>query len=408
MAAFEGPLFQLNRLPKHVRAVADRTTPIPTLAQQAGRMRASHPDMVRGDIGQVVGVMPENEILHGPPVGLTPLRVALAELANRTFGLAGAWPSLPAGLAAEHLVVTTGAAEALSLCFECFGSDRKVGVPRGHWSNYDNGIALARGEAVVVDFFDERDQFAADALARQLTEQQVSAVVANFPCNPTGAILNREETEQLANVARDSDVVLIADEVYARLRYDDGTPQSLLRYAPGHTISIGSASKEYLMPGGRIGYLMSVNPDLTDRVMRKLVRARTASPNVMAQNKLLQHLETDLVAMRGNEPPVLIERIRQVMRRRRDALVAKLSAMEMPTWGRPPAGTIFLVAKLPPWWPGDDSSFCQRAIEQGLFSGIPGSAFGLPGTVRLSFGAMTEQDIERLPERITELRDSLS
>ena len=400
-----GPLFRLEQvLPSHVRAVADRATPIPTLAQAAKQQRAEHTEMVRADIGQVVGVKPKDEILYGPPVGLTPLRQALAELNNRSFSLPGAWPDKPAGLAAANVVVCTGAAEALSLCFECFGSDRTVGVPRGHWSNYDNAIALSRGQLRQIDFFDDRGRFSAAALQKQLQAQKLHALVANFPCNPTGAVLDAEETAKLAAVIRDTDIVLIADEVYARLRYDGVPPQSLLRDAPGHTVSIGSASKEYLMPGGRVGYLLSANADLTDRVMRKLVRARTASPNVMAQQKLLQHLHGDLAAMRDGHPPLLIERIRSTMQRRRDSLVEQLRSVDMPPLGRRPDGTIFLIASLPPWWKHDDNAFCEQAIALGLFSAIPGSAFGLTGAVRFSFGAMTDDDIRRLPSRIALFR----
>jgi aminotransferase len=392
-----GPLTDSARLPPHVLRIAERDTPIPTIALAAQERQKAEPRLVRADIGQVAGVAPELEVLYGPPVGLDPLRAAIAELYRRSFGLGDE-------IGAKNVAITTGAAEALSLAFACYGADRDVGLPRGHWENYSNGVDMARGRVHIVDYFDAAARFDAAALAAQIRAHGISTLVANFPCNPTGAVLDAAETEALARVAIDTDVVLIADEVYARLRFD-GAPQSLLRWAPEHVLSIGSASKEYLLPGGRMGYLVSAQVDLVDRVFRRLIRANTASPNVLGQRRLLELVERDLEDMRAGKPPGLIARVTAVMKERRDALVEALLRHGMPPYGRRPEGTIFLMAQLPAWWPGDDdAAFAGAALANGCLSCIPGSAFGLPGTVRLSFGAMTEADIGRLDERLATLR----
>jgi aspartate aminotransferase len=394
------PLEDLDRvLPPHVLAVARRDTPIPTLAERAKATQERHPELVRADIGQVIGVDPALEVLYGPPVGLEPLRAAVAELYRHSFGLED--------LVAGNVAICSGAAEGLALAFACFGSDRDVGLPRGHWENYRNGVDLARGRAHVVDFFDAAGRFDPQALARQIGALNLAALVANFPCNPTGAVLNAEETAQLARVAVDTSVVLIADEVYARLRYDGQPPQSLLAYAPGHAVSIGSASKEYLLPGGRIGYLVSTQRDLIDRVFRRLIRANTASPNVLGQQRLLALLERDLEDVRAGRPPGLIERIRTAMKERRDALLEVLARHGLPHHGRRPEGTIFLMAQLPPWFEGDDVAFANAALDAHCFSCIPGSAFGLPGCVRLSFGATRLDDIARLDTQLARWRGTL-
>ncbi len=391
------PLDRLESLlPAHVLAVAGRDTPIPTIAQRAKEMALERPELVRADIGQVVGVAPELEVLYGPPVGLEPLRAAVAELYRRSFGLDGLEPA--------NVAICTGAAEGLSLAFACFGHERDVGLPRGHWENYQNGVELARGRAHVVDFFDTSGRFDPAGLSRQIRDRGLAALVANFPCNPTGAVLTAEETARLAEVAIDTGVVLIADEVYARLRYDDTPPQSLLKHAPRHVVSIGSASKEYLLPGGRVGYLVSYSVELVDRVFRRLIRANTASPNVLGQERLLALLGADLDDLRAGRPAGLIERIRVEMRRRRDAMLDTLARHQMPHHGRRPEGTIFLMAALPPWFEGDDTAFASAALEAGCMSCIPGSAFGLPGCVRLSFGATTLQDIARLDVALTRWR----
>ena len=74
-------------LDEHVRRVATRTTPIPTIAARAKAVQTDAPDLVRADIGQIVGVDPQTEVLYGPPVGLESLRAAIAELYTRSFSL---------------------------------------------------------------------------------------------------------------------------------------------------------------------------------------------------------------------------------------------------------------------------------------------------------------------------------
>lgn len=396
------PLDRVDELlDEHTRRVARRQTPIPTIAERAKAAAAQHPRLVRADIGQIAGVDERLEVLYGPPVGITPLREAVAELYTRSFRLSPA-------LQARNVTICTGAAEGLSLLFRCFGSGRRVGLPRGHWENYTNAVELAGGEAVVIDFFDEAGNLDVEGLRATIRDDELSALVANFPNNPTGAVLDEAETEALAQLAIDEDIVLIADEVYARLRYDGVAPQSLLAHAPGHAVSIGSASKEYLVPGSRIGFVVSARPDLTDRVLRKLVRANTASPNVLGQEQVLAMMSDDLQDMRQGAPPRLGTTIREAMQQRRDALVEVLARHQMLPVGRPghrSEGTIFLMAGLPPWWSGDDLSFVDQGIDRGLFSAIPGSAFGLDGSVRFSFGAMDLATIARLDDNLAAMRN---
>ena len=393
-----GPLARVDQLlPAHIRRVTERDTPIPTIAQRAADAQQAGADLVRCDIGQIVGVHPEYEVLYGPPVGLAELRSAVAELYNTSFALASP-------LRRDHVAICTGAAEALSILFRCFAHDKNVGLPRGHWENYQNGVDMGDGRAHLVDFFDADGVFAPERVAAQIRELDLRVLVSNFPCNPTGAVLDARETEALADVAKDTGVVLIADEVYARLRYDGVPPQTLLAFAPDHVISLGSASKEYLLPGARVGYVVSAHTDVTDRVLRRLIRASSASPNVLGQQALLARIGPDLEDLRGGRAPRLLTSIRDEMKSRRDALLAVLRKHEMAPTGRSPEGTIFLMANLPAWWEGDDTSFCDHALTGGFFSSIPGSAFALPGTFRLSFGALSVADIAKLDQKLTAMR----
>jgi ornithine--oxo-acid transaminase len=389
-------------LPKHIRQVVERRTPIPSIAGRAKAMQAENPNLVRADIGQISGLDPELEELYGPPVGLQELRSMVAEAHNLTHDLEG-----DAALGPENVCITTGAAEGLALLFQAFAENKVVGLPRGHWSNYRNGVEVAGGQCVVVDYFDGGGDLDLDGLADAVRRENIEVLVANFPCNPTGAVLSRAEGEALAGAMQDMGVLCIADEVYEELRYDDHPPVSLLNYAPEHVVRVSSASKQYLLPGARVGYVSSRSADLTDKVLRKLVRANTASPNVLGQRRLMELLGPDLEDRRAGKAPQLLTRVRDAMKARRDSLLEVLDEFEMPCMGRPghrPEGTIFLMAGVPSWFDGDDAGFADAALDAGAVSVVPGSAFGIPSSVRFSYGGMTVEQIAQLRENLAALR----
>lgn len=406
------PSAPLDRLPEILPAailgVVNRETPIPTIAARAAALRQQFPALVRADIGQISGVDPALEVYYGPPVGTDELRAVVAETWNRVFGWQdGALPGLPSGLSAKHVAVCTGAAEALSLLFRCFAHGKKVGLPRGFWENYVNGVELGGGTPVILDFFAADGRLDIEGLRREIRAQEIAVLVVNFPSNPTGAVLSAEENAQLGKLIEEEDLIAIADEVYGRLRYDGAAPVSLLSAAPGHAVVIGSASKEYLIPGGRVGYLLSTRADFTDRVLRRLIRANTASPNVLGQKQLHALMSRDLDDLRQGREAGLLGTIRDEMGRRLARLLGLLARHGFGTVGRPqhaPAGTIFLMAGLPAWWHGTEAEFAERALEEGCVSVVPGVAFGLSGCVRISFGGLTLAQLDQLDQNLAAFR----
>jgi len=395
----------LDLLPEHVAAVVERPASIPAIAGKAKTKAAQTPGMVRADLGQIVGVNPQQELLYGPPVGLEPLRQALADLYTSTYTLAGV-DGLDQGLEAANIAITTGAAEGLSLLFRAFAYQKTVGIPRGYWGNYINGVTLAQGSTTVVDYFDQDGALNVDGLSQQIRAEGIGILVANFPSNPTGAVLSPDEAAKLGALARDTDVLIIADEVYSRLRFDGQKPVSLLPYAPERTVVVSSASKEYLLPGARVGWVVSTRKDLSDKMLRKLIRANTASPNVPGQELVLALVQQELGEIQAGGSPQQIQGIRQALGQRKDALLAVLAKHGMDPVGRPnhaANGTIFLMASLPSWWTGSDLEFAHHVIDSGHFSVIHGAAFGLPGAVRFAFGSMPLDDIKALNEHLTKL-----
>lgn len=392
----------VDLLPADVRAVVDRPSAIPLISGRAGKIRAGKPDFVRGDIGQILGVDPDAEIPYGAPAGLDELRTCVAETWNVAMGI-------DPPLAKENVACVNGAAEGISILLRCFAHGRNVGIPRGFWENYTNGVELGGGTSVMVNYFDASGRLDLDGLRREIDRHELAVLLANFPANPTGAVLDEGEARDLAEMVREAGILMIADEVYTRLRYDGQAANSLLAHGRGHVVVVYSASKEYLIPGARTGFVLSPEPDLTDRVVRKLVRASAGSPNVLGQRLALERLSADLADLKAGRAPSFVTRVRDTMRKRRDALLGVLERHGIETVGRAgtkPEGTIFLMAALPDWWKGDDEAFCERALELELFSAVPGSAFGLERCVRFSYGSLTDAQAATLDEALAVMRSA--
>ena len=389
-----------------IRRTLETPPVIPEIAMRAKVAAAAHPDFIRGDQGQVVGVRPELEIYYGPSSGLPELRHAVARFWTLAYGLTGR-PGIPqGGLTSDHVAVVSGATEGLAILMRLLASGHRVAVQRWFWGNYRNLIAHAGGEPVVVDLFTTDGHLAVNALRAAVQTHQVRVLIINLPANPTGDVLEDSELHELAELARRHDMVIVADEVYNWIRYD-GTPRSFLAFAPERTVVVGAASKEYLIPGARTGYLIGCDSVLTNEWLPRMIRATSSSPNVLGQRATLDMLAGDVADLEAGRPPRLLLAIRDELQRRRDRMAL---ALERTGWtlltrhGEVPRGGISMFARLPDHLE-DDRAYLDCALELGLFSAIPGSAFGAPGCVRFGYAGMTVEQIDRLETHLQTVAD---
>jgi aspartate/methionine/tyrosine aminotransferase len=208
----------------------------------------------------------------------------------------------------------------------------------------------------------------------------------------------------LADLARERDLVLISDEVYNWMRYDD-RPRSLLAFAPERTIVVGAASKEYLVPGARTGFILCADETFSDQWMPRIIRATSSSPNVLGQRASLEMIAADVEDLEAGRMPRFLGAIKAELRRRRDRMAEVLHAAGFTIGGRLsdiPVGGICMLGRLPEGL-NDDASFLRTAMDRGLFSAIPGSAFGAPGYIRFGYAGIPLADIERLGAHLREV-----
>ncbi len=405
------PILRLawEAMPQAMRHTVTSAPVIPQIAARAKKAAAEHPGFVRGDQGQVVGVMPDREVYYGPSSGLPDLRRLVARFWTLAYDLSGRDGLPEKGLEAEHVAIVSGATEGIAILMRLLAPDRDVGVQRFCWGNYRNIIAHAGGEAVTLDFFAPDGSLDVNGLAAAIEASNIQTLLVNFPANPTGDVLSDDELAALADLARERDLVLVSDEVYNWIRYDD-TPRTLLTFAPERTLVVGAASKEYLIPGARTGYVLSADTTFGGEWMPRLIRSTSSSPNVLGQRLAMEMLEADVVDLEAGRAPTVLSIIKEELRSRRDAMVEVLRSTGFKIESRHgglPLGGIALLARLPEGLE-DDEAIIDAAIDMGRFSAIPGSAFGAPSCIRFGYAGIPLEGIERLAAALPEVLDAVS
>jgi aspartate/methionine/tyrosine aminotransferase len=213
------------------------------------------------------------------------------------------------------------------------------------------------------------------------------------PSNPTGAVYTRKQIEALAEVCVEKDLLVVSDDIYRQLVYSDAAYHSIAAVGPDiakRTILVDGASKTYAMTGWRIGYTAGPLPLI--KAMAKIQGQSTSNPAHIAQIAAL-------AALTG--PQDCVAEMRAAFDQRRIAMVKLLRAIPGVSC-REPKGAFYAfpdvsayVGKKSPegHMLDDDVALCDWLVEIGKVAVVPGSGFGAPGFVRLSY-ACSMQDIE--------------
>jgi aspartate aminotransferase len=267
-------------------------------------------------------------IAYGPASGMAACREAAAAYTSR-------WSP---GLGPEHVAITAGGSEALLFAFTtvCDPGD-EILVPEPYYTNY-NGFATVAGATVRGIRTRIEDNFAipADAELDRLVTERTKAIVLNTPGNPTGVVYSRAEMERVVGWAKRRNLFVIADEVYRRIWFDQ-EPASALQVpgAEDHVIMVDSMSKTWSACGIRIGWLVSRNGEVMEKVER-LGQARLG-PQPLAQESAMAAFSL---------PEGYYEEVRHIWRDRVHALYDALSGLGVVDVPRP-SGAFYLMNRLP-------------------------------------------------------------
>ena len=291
-----------------------------------------------------------------------------------------------------EVIVTNGGMGAYSLLMQVLlepGDHVLIQDPQ--YLNFATSIRYCGGVAVPVPTTAE-DGFCmrAEDIRRLYVPGKTKALIVNSPNNPTGEVIPRDRLEAIADVARELDLLVISDEVYGRLLYEDAEPLSIAAF-PGmkeRTIVLNSFSKAYAMTGWRIGY--AAGPQgIIDR-MTKVQEYFNSCINTSAQ----------LAAAYALEHPELTEELKDSFRERRTIALAGMDAIPGMRTNRP-KGAFYLFPDIRAF--GMDSvTFCNRLLDEAGVVCIPGNAFGEAGEGFIRVSYTTEKD--KLVEALERLK----
>ena len=401
----------LNRMrdfmPEGIRKTISSEPIIPVIAAKAKIIAAQNPDFIRSDQGQVIGIFPEKEIYYGPSSGLEELRQLIARFWTYAYRLKNKPNIPPDGLDKRHVAIVSGATEGLSIVFHLLAYKQNVGLMHLHWSNYQGIIRNAGGNPMAFNLFDKDYKPDFDTLEEKIDKNNISCLLINFPNNPSGDVLLDEELKSLADLARRKNLILISDEVYNFIRYK-GQPQSMLSFAPERTVVVSSASKEYLIPGARVGYVIAAEEEFTNSWMPKMIRSFSSSPNTLGQTLLIDILKEEIQDFKNGIPPRMISRIKEEIEERCAMIISILQDKGFSLAGRDrdfPSGAISVLARLPEDLGVDDVTFVDKAMELEKFSAVPASVFGAPNCIRIGYAGMPREAIKRFAQNLQDVLD---
>ena len=405
----ESPLLRLTKayIPEGIQETLSSDPIIPAIAAKAKKIVLENPAFVRSDQGQIIGVYPDKEIYYGPSSGLEELRDLVGQFWTYAYSLKEK-PGIPErGLDHKNVAIVSGATEGLSIVMHLIASGQNVGLMPLYWSNYKGIIRNAGGNPVVIEIFNDDYDVDFDQIKRTIEEKKITSILINFPNNPSGDVLTEDELSKLAALAEETDLIIVSDEVYNFVRYK-GMPQSMLGFAPERTVVVSSASKEYLIPGARVGYVIAAEETFTNDWMPKMIRSFSSSPNILGQQLLVSLLQGEIEDFKNGRQPQLITSIKKELKTRCELILSVLKEKGFTLAGRDadfPSGAISVLVRLPEDIKADDTAFIQKALELKKFSAVPGSVFGAPRCIRFGYAGMTRETIQRFGQNLQDVVD---
>lgn len=315
-----------------------------------------------------IGSLEKGKTWYTANAGLLRLREAIAGYTMRHIGVAYEPKT--------EVLVTVGGSEAIDLCLRalvCPGDE--VLIPQPSFVCYEPLTVMAGGTAVpIVTKAEDGFRLTAEALRAALTPK-TKLLILPYPNNPTGGVMRKEHLEAIAAVLRDTDVMVLSDEIYGGLTYGFA-PHVSIASLPGmreRTVLVDGFSKSFAMTGWRLGYACAPAPVM--KPMVKLHQFALMCAPTTAQYAAVEAMEN------GDED---VERMRADYDVRRRFIVDELNKMGLTCFEPEGAFYVFPSVKKTGM---DSDTFCESLLREKRVAVVPGTAFGDcgEGYVRISY-----------------------
>lgn len=322
--------------------------------------------------------------------GLIELRTEVANYLNRTQGITYD--------PAHEIIITVGGSEAIDLGIRSLiDPGDEVLVVEPSFVCYAPIVELTGGVAVPIETkVEDKFKLTAKALREKITDK-TKLLILPFPNNPTGGVMTKSDLEEIAEVLRDTNIMVLSDEIYAELTYT-GEPHCSIASLPGmqeRTLLVNGFSKAYAMTGWRMGYMAGPAP-IVAQMLKVHQYAIMCSPTV-SQYAAVEALRScdDEVKKMTNEYNI-----------RRRWLVNALNEIGLECFE--PEGAFYVFPSIKSTGLSSEE-FCERLLYEHKVAVVPGNAFGESGEgfIRISYAYSLKhlkEAVERIKEFLNEIK----
>jgi aspartate aminotransferase len=299
----------------------------------------------------------------------------------------------------SQIIISTGAKQSLSNIFQAIlNPGDEVLIPVPYWVSYPELVQMHDGVPILVKTTKDIEfKYTLDSL-KQKVSCKTKAIIVNSPNNPTGAIYSIDELRSIANFAKEHDLIIISDEIYEKLIYDNNrhvSIASLSQDAYERTIIVNGMSKTYSMTGWRIGY--AAGNKTVVKLMSSIQSHTTANPTSIAQYAALEALTGD-----QNTVYAMIKEFEK----RRNYMVQRINTISKVSCLMP-SGAFYVMMNISQLLNGKmkgkqikgSLDFAELLLDEESVAVIPGIAFGLDDYIRLSYATSLDK-IQRGLDRI--------
>ena len=328
----------------------------------------------------------EGKTRYGAAVGELKLRQAIANKLRQDNNL---------NYTADNIIVTNGGKFSLfNLMQALIESGDEVIIPSPYWLSYPEMVELADGTSVIVDTAAKNDyKITPEQLDRAITPK-TKLFVFNSPSNPTGTVYTPDEVRALAEVIVDRDILVVSDEIYEKILYDDAKHLSIGSINDeifARTITSNGFAKSHSMTGWRVGYAAAPLEIL--QAMAKIQGHSTSNVCTFAQYGAIAALESSQEC---------VQEMLRAFTERRSYMYQAIN--DIPSLSCPkPNGAFYLFVDISKT--GKKSlDFCKELLEAKQVAAIPGVAFGMDNCIRFSYAT----DMDTIKEGVKRLSEFVS
>jgi len=300
----------------------------------------------------------------------------------------------------NEILVTVGGSEAIDIAMRAMlDPGDEVLIPQPSYVSYEPCCILANGTPVIIELKAENQfRLTAEELEAAITPK-TKLLVLPFPNNPTGAIMEKEDLEAVAEVVKKHDLYVISDEIYSELTYKEDTTHVTIASLPGmreRTVLINGFSKAYAMTGWRLGY--ACGPELIIKQMTKIHQFAIMCAPTTSQYAAVEALKN------GDED---VARMREEYNGRRRYLMHRFKEMGLDCFE--PFGAFYVFPCIKEFGMTSDE-FATELLNAQKVAVVPGTAFGAcgEGFIRISYAYSLDvlrKAMDRIEIFITQLRE---